>query len=171
MFCTGFALRATCSACLPLVWSVAWLCRSFLVFSPALSVRWGLGPCSALGGAMTQLLYLVMGRPGSMTGKTLPLRSESGRSAPPLSSFVRLNYQLGIADKKSYGCDYYLGSTARNSVYLHPSVGCCKPLPLSPSQSDSQWLHLTDIPAILMGQDQSRSSHCYFIFFFSILKI
>lgn len=39
------------------------------------------------------------------------------------------------------------------------SPGCWNPLPPSASQSVSQWLNLTEFPAIRMGKSQIRGSH------------
>ena len=94
---------------------------------------------------------------GSRASKTCHLRIQVRQICTPPCSLVRLCPQLGSADEKKQ--NYYLGPAGVNSVCQDPCIDCFKPLPSSPSQSDSQWLSPADSPAVSVVQNQRSGSH------------
>ena len=98
-----------------------------------------------------------MSKLGSRASKTCHLRIQVRQICTPPCSLVRLCLQLGSADEKKQ--NYYLGPAGVNSVCQDPCIDCFKPLPSSPSQSDSQWLSPADFPAVSVAQNQRRGSH------------
>lgn len=67
---------------------------------------------------------------------------------------------LGSADEQILRLRLLFGHCVHELGLLRsmPSVGCCKSLPLCPSQSYSQGLSPTDSPEIPIMQDRSRGS-------------
>lgn len=83
---------------------------------------------------------------------------KSGRPEPCWVPWSDCVADLVLQMNKATGWDHYLGAIGRNLICQDPSAACYKPLPTSPSPSDSQWSRPTDSPVIFMRQYWSEGS-------------
>lgn len=102
---------------------------------------------------------LNVGKLGIRAGKILHLRNQIRQSCTPTSFLFRVRHPLYSVDSEAAGWDYFLGTIGMNLFCRDLSSGCCKLLPPSLSQSDSQGLTSADTPAGPMRWEQNRGSH------------
>ena len=130
-----------------------WTARlSGVVVSP--SSKMGLENALHRGWGCDSSSCLNMAKLGLRTSKTLHLKILIRQIYTPPSSLVKVHPQLGSAGEQIL----WLGLLTKHHRCELNLVGFYKPLPPSPSESDSQGLSPTDSPAIPVVQDQSRCS-------------
>lgn len=145
----GFAEEVISSAHPPLSWVL--LGNTATRCSCSSSGHMCLGDTLHSGWGYNSAPVLNVGKSGIRVGKTPHFRNQIRQSCTPTSFLFRVKHPLYSVDSEAAGWDYFLGTTGMNLVCQDSSSGCCKLLPPSLSQSDSQGLSSADTPAGPMG--------------------